>query len=252
MKLDQRVLAHCNLFAVLGSIPALLELDPKARALVEKKHISLGFDVKGGPCGTLFFENGRARMLPTLKGCSIRLYFSSPEKFNAMIDGRAMPLPLSGFFRLGFLLKEFISLTDLLSSYLRPAPEALEEKTFFERSTCLMLSVIANAIATLGNEDPVARFSASNIVDGVIRLSIGEDISMAIEARDHCLTVLEQTPSQVMSEMSFADLRVARDLFDGRINSVAAVGEGKVRIRGMISQIDNVNRILDRVSLYLA
>ena len=42
------------------------------------------------------------------------------------------------------------------------------------------------------------------------------------------------------------------ELFDGKINAVAAVGEGKVRVGGMISQVDNVNRILDRVSLYLA
>ena len=43
----------------------------------------------------------------------------------------------------------------------------------------------------------------------------------------------------------------ARDLFDGRINAIAAVGMGQVRVCGMISQVDNVNRILDRVAIYL-
>jgi len=33
---------------------------------------------------------------------------------------------------------------------------------------------------------------------------------------------------------------------------VACVGTGQVRLEGMISQLDNVNRILDRVALYLA
>ena len=47
-----------------------------------------------------------------------------------------------------------------------------------------------------------------------------------------------------------ADVAVV-GIFDGD-DAVAAVGEGKVRIGGMISQIDNVNRILDRVSIYLA
>ena len=51
--------------------------------------------------------------------------------------------------------------------------------------------------------------------------------------------------------MEFKDIRVARDLFDGNINAVASIGQGDVRIRGMISQVDNVNRILDRVALYL-
>ena len=52
--------------------------------------------------------------------------------------------------------------------------------------------------------------------------------------------------------MSFADINVARDLFDGKINAVAAIGTGDVRVGGMVSQMDNVNRILDRVALYLA
>ena len=55
-----------------------------------------------------------------------------------------------------------------------------------------------------------------------------------------------------MSYMSFSDVRTARELFDGKINAVSAVGEGAVRMGGMISQIDNVNRILSRVELYLA
>ena len=62
------------------------------------------------------------------------------------------------------------------------------------------------------------------------------------------------TPNEVgvTSQMVFRDLQTARDLFDGRINAIAAVGMGQVRVCGMISQVDNVNRILDRVAVYLA
>ena len=45
---------------------------------------------------------------------------------------------------------------------------------------------------------------------------------------------------------------VARDLFDGKINAIASIGEGLVEMHGLINMIDNVNRILDRVALYLA
>ena len=55
-----------------------------------------------------------------------------------------------------------------------------------------------------------------------------------------------------MSCMEFCDLALAHDLFDGKVNAVVCVGQGKVRISGMISQVDNVNRILDRVSVYLS
>lgn len=249
---DERVLAYCNLFAVLGAIPTLLELDGDARKLVENKKISIGFDVKDGPKGTLSFADGKADMKEGTKGCGIKLYFSSCSKFNGMIDGTAMPLPVSGFHHLGFLLGPFMKLTDILSAYLRPEEEKLKDRNFFEKSTVLMLHVICGAIAQIGNTDKVGMFSASNIVDGNILLGIGDDIAVGINAKDHVLTALRGAPEESFSEMRFANINVARDLFDGNINAVAAVGEGKVRICGMISQIDNVNRILDRVSLYLA
>lgn len=249
---DERVLAQCNLFGVLGAIPTLLELDPAAKELVQEKTISLGFAVKNGPRATLRFANGKAEMIEGIEKCSIKLYFSSCKKFNGMIDGTAMPLPVSGFWHLGFLLGAFTKLTDILSSYLRPDPKDLEDPVFFERSTTLMLHVIAGAVAEVGNWDQVGKFSASNIVDGNVKLSIGTELSVGICAKDHHLTALHTPPAESLSEMRFEDLKTARDLFDGNINAIAAVGMGKVRIGGMISQVDNVNRILDRVALYLA
>ncbi len=249
---DEKVLAYCNLFAVLGSIPTLIELDENAKKLIENKKISIGFSVKEGPCGTLAFDHGKAEIKEGTKGCSIKLYFSSCARFNGMIDGTATPLPVSGFHHLGFLLGDFQKLTDILSEYLRPTEEKLQNEDFFNKSTELMLHVIAGAVAQIGNTDKVGSFSASNIVDGDIKLGIGDSIAVGIRSKGSHLTVLHSAPENSFSEMCFESIRVARDLFDGRINSVAAVGEGKVRICGMISQIDNINRILDRVSLYLA
>lgn len=249
---DERVLAHCNLFGVFGAIPTLLTLDPAAVETVKDKRISIGFAIKGGPRATLIFADGKAEMREGIDKCSIKLYFPSCKKFNDMIDGKGNPLPVSGFWHLGFLLGGFIKLTDILSSYLRPEPEKLKDKVFFERSTILMLHVIAGAVAEVGNHDKVGRFSASNIVDGVIRLSIGDQLSVGVRAEGHRLTAIHEDPGEGFSEMRFDNLETARDLFDGKINAVAAVGMGKVRIGGMISQVDNINRILDRVSLYLA
>lgn len=249
---DEKVLARCNLFGVFGAIPTLLSLDTAAAELVRNKKISLGFLIKDGPSATLSFEDGRAEMREGVEHCSIKLYFSSCKKFNDMIDGKGSPLPISGFWHIGFLLDRFVKLTDILSAYLRPAPEKLEDAEFFRRSTVLMLHVIAGAVAEVGNYDKVGSFSASNMVDGTVRVAIGEELGVGVDVKDHHLTALHDDPHIGFSEMRFADLRVARDLFDGRINAVAAVGEGKVRIGGMISQVDNLNRILDRVSIYLA
>ena len=250
---DTSVLARCNLFAVLGAIPQLIELDPEAAALVAGKRIKIGFSVKNCAEATLVIRDGKAEMVKGTKGCSIKLYFASPEKFNALIDGTGTPLPVSGFHHIGFLLKEFTKLTDILSAYLRPTPERLSDPVFFERSTTLMLYVIGRAIVQIGNHDKVGMFSASNITDGKILLGIGDDLTVAIHAKNSHL-MFNPTPNResVTSQMVFDSLQTARDLFDGRINAIAAVGMGQVRINGMISQVDNVNRILDRVAIYLA
>lgn len=250
---DTNILARCNLFAVLGAIPQLLKLDSEAAALVAGKQIKIGFAVKGGPHATLVFKDGEAEMVKGTEGCSIKLWFPSAEKFNALIDGTAKPVPLSGFHHIGFLLGPFTQLTDLLASYLRPTPEKLEDPLFFERSTTLMLYVIGRAIVQVGNHDKVGMFSASHITDGKIKLGVGEALSVAIHCKDHHL-MFNHTPNEVgvTSQMVFRDLQTARDLFDGRINAIAAVGMGQVRICGMISQVDNINRILDRVAIYLA
>ena len=249
---DAKTLAYINLHAILGSIPYLCELDERARELIKNEKISLGFRVKGGPSGALCFADGKAWFADDCDSCNIILPFGGPEKFNGMIDGTVTPIPSKGFTKIGFLLKKFMPLTDILTSYLRADEKALADPVFFEKSTLLMFRLIANAIAQIGNCDPIGRASASYIVDGTIKLAIGDEHIIGIEAKDHVLRVLQGAPESISSFMRFENINLARDLFDGKVNAVAAVGEGKVRIGGMISQVDNVNRILDRVALYLA
>ncbi len=248
---DERTMAYINLFAVLGTLPRLCELDESAKALISGKNVSIGVSVKDGPEGTLRFRDGRITMEEGASDCVIKLPFSKCAKFNGMIDGTVTPIPSKGFAKIGFLLKNFVPLTDKLSAYLRPEDGALSDEKFFETSTKLMLELIARAVVQIGNEDKVGRASASYIDDGVIKIAIGDELAVAIEAKNSKLRVMESVPEKCTSYMRFADLRLARQLFDGEVNSVACVGEGKIRIGGIISQVDNINRILDRVALYL-
>ena len=251
---DALTLSYINLFAILGALKPLCEMDPQASVLIANKNISVGIAVKGGPCATLHFEKGTVRVSEGISKCHIKLPFSSPEKFNGMIDGTVTPIPSKGFTKIGFLTGPFIKLTDLLTKYLRPTADDLKNEAFFRISTKLMLHVITAAVAQIGNRDKIGQASASYMTDGVVRLSIKGEVATAIQVHNHRLTVLPDVPelSQAMSYMEFADLHVARELFDGQRNAVASVGEGLICIGGMISQVDNVNRILDRVALYLA
>ena len=250
--MDERTLSFINLHAVLGCLTELCRLDKEARQLIAGKNVSVGFAVKNGPAATLQFRDGACTFREGCGDCDVKLPFSSPRKFNGLIDGSTTPIPSKGFTKIGFLLKTFTKLTDRLSMYLQPEPEQLEDEEFFTVSTTMMFYVILEAIAQIGNYDQVGRHSASYIVDGDAKLEICGGPAGCIEARDHRLTARHEAPERCMSYMQFSDMATARQLFDGKINAVAAVGLGRVKVGGMISQVDNINRILDRVALYLA
>lgn len=250
---DSKTLAYINMYAILGTLENLCELDPAASALLtNKKPISIGFEVKGGPSATITFKNGRCRMEQGVDDCTIKIPFSSCEKFNGMVEGTVTPIPTKGLTHINFLLKDFTALTDLLTKYLRAAPEDLEDREFFVRSTTLMLYTISVAIAQIGNNDEIGKFSTSHIIDGEIKFSIKDGPSTTIRCKDHRLLTVKRPPENPRAIMEFESIDLARDLFDGKVNAVACIGEGRIAMRGMINMIDNVNRILDRVSLYLA
>ena len=169
-----------------------------------------------------------------------------------MVDGTGSALPVKGFTKVLFLLKQFMPLTDILSKYLRATEEDLKDDKFFEISTKLMFNVIAVALAQIGNNDEIGKFSASLIPDGIIEMAIKDCIYAQIIVKDHHLITIKERADSFRSQMQFCDIRTARALFDGKINAIAAIGEGKVEMHGLINMIDNLNRILDRVALYLA
>jgi hypothetical protein len=169
-----------------------------------------------------------------------------------MIDGTVTPIPNKGFTKIGFLLKKFIPLTDILTKYLRPNDDDMKDPDFFRISTYLTFYVVTEALSQIANHDKIGMSSASYIVDGTVKISISDEIGAAIISKDHILKTEHVMPDTFLSYMIFSDTVLASDLFSGKVNSVACVGHGRIKIGGMISQVDNINRILDRVSLYLA
>lgn len=250
---EQRTLAYINLYAVLGTLENLCELVPEARALVQtKKPISIAFEVKGGPRATITFKNGRCRMEQGVGECDVKLPFSSCEKFNGLIDGTVTPIPSKGFQHIGFLLKKFTPLTDLLSKYMQAEPADLEDPVFREISTKLMFYTISVALAQIANNDHVGKFSAHHMVDGEIRFAIKGGPEATLRVKDHRLLAMKCPCEKPRASMEFGSLELARDLFEGNVNALYCIGVGAIEMKGMISMLDNLNRLLDRVALYLA
>ena len=250
---DAKTLAYINMYAVLGTLENLCELDPKASALVaDRKPISIGFEVKDGPSATITFKNGKCRMEQGIGDCDIKLPFSSCEKFNGLIDGTVTPIPSKGFIHIKFLLNEFTKLTDMLSNYMRPSDEEMQDEEFFNLSTTLMFNTIMVAISQIGNHDDIGKFSASHIFDGDIKMSIKGGPSATIRAKNGHLVTIKKCPEAPRAVMEFGSMKLANDLFNGKVSAMAQIGEGNITMLGMINMLDNINRILDRVGLYLA
>ena len=252
---DARTLAYINMYAVLGTLENLCELDDKAKEIISKLEnpVSLAFDVKDGPSATLTFSKKGCRMEDGVNSkCDIKIPVSSCDKFNKIIDGVVTPIPTKGLTKINFLLKTFTALTDRLTEVMRPSAEALKDPDFFRLNTLCTFYTVSVAISQIANQDAIGKFSASNIVDGDVQISIKDTVYATLRVKDHHLITIKQASDKPRAIMEFCDLELANALFAGTVNSIDHVGNGNITIRGLISMVDNVNRILDRVGLYLA
>ncbi len=252
---DARTMAYINMYAVLGTLENLCELDNKAKEILStlEKPVSLAFDVKDGPSATLTFSSKGCRMEDGVDSkCDIKIPVSSCEKFNGIIDGKVTPIPTKGLTKISFLLKTFTALTDRLTEVMRPSAEALKDPDFFRLNTICTFYTVSVAISQIGNQDAIGKFSASNMADGDIQIGIKDVVYSTIRVKNNRLITIKQTPEKPRAIMEFCDLQLANALFAGTVNSIDHVGNGNIVIRGLISMVDNANRILDRVALYLA
>ena len=187
------------------------------------------------------------------EGAACRMNFAVPEKFNAFIDESKPGIPVKRPIRLlSFLLGTFTKLTDRLTEILRPSDEALKDPAFFALSTRLTMYTIAGAISALANHDPISRISAGNTVDGEISLGIKDDVHVTVFVKDGKFKTLKEQSKHPRAIMEFATVELANRLFNGTASSINELCSGNIHLSGMISMVDNVNRILDRVSVYLS
>lgn len=251
---DAKAMAFVNAYGVLCTLENLCAIDDEAKAICKglKKPVSLCFDVTDGPCVTYHFSADGCKMTEGDLGCTCKMKFASPEKFNALIDDSKPGIPTKNIAQvLSFLLGPFTKLTDLLTKYLMPSEEDLKDRDFFEKSTILTMYTIGGAICALGNNDPISKLSASYIVDGDIQMGITDAVYVTVRVRDNKLELIKEKPDTPRAVMEFKTIDLANALFNGTASTMAELCAGNIYMCGMINMIDNINRILDRVAVYL-
>ena len=253
--IEQKALAFANMYGVLGTLQKLCELDGKAKEILQKlkKPISVCFQVKDGPCRTFHFDKNGCKITDGADSPDCKMIFSSPERFNLMINEGKPGIPVKGTVKLlMFLTGTFTELTNRLTELLRPSDDALKDRAFFEESTLLTMYTVAGAISGLANSDSIAMISAGNTVDGDVRLGIKDRAQVTIRIKNHRFETIYTEAQNPRAIMEFADIDLAYGLFGGTVSTINEMCKGNIRLAGVLSMVDNINRILDRVSLYLA
>ncbi len=251
--LDERVLASVNLHAVLGALPRLAEVSPDARALLGTldRPVTLTLRIVGGDSARYVFRPDGISAQPTAEGVRATLVLRSADHLNAVIAGTAQPIPLAGPAGIRFLTRVFTPLSDLLGRYLRPSDADLDDADFADASRLLLLDVAVSAITVVANDDRSGRYSAAQMADGDVEISVGDDLRYTVRVHDHRLARIADSDRPARAVFGFADLRTAGDVLAGRESALTCVGDGRIAIRGYIPLVDNTSRILDRVGHYL-
>ena len=253
--IEQKALSYVNMYGVLGSLENLCSIDENAKKILQQldKPTSLCFDVVGGPCCTFKFTRERCVMTEGKAGADMMMTFATPSHFNALIEKSIPGVPVKSPVKtLKFLTGPFTKLTDILNDVLRAPEETLAaNRALFEENTLMTLYVIGGAISALANYDSISKISASNTVDGEVQMSIPNTASITIKVKNHKFQTVKSESSNPRATMEFADIDLAHGLFAGTVSTINEMCRGRIKLAGMISMIDNVNRILDRVSVYL-
>ena len=249
---DSTVKARCNLFAVLRGIEYLVEHDAECRELVNGVSLAIQFNVAGGPKGNLAFSGGRAVMKSGKHPSNIVLYFTSPDHFNRMIDGKANPIPLKGLHRLGFMTGPFMKLADKLNYYLRPEEELLSDPEYFRMNTELTAYTAFFALAEIGNHDRMGRMSSAHIPDGILQVMVEDGIGVFLEIESGRLTCRKGHHEEPRAVLAFSSLESAHRVLNGKLDTFTGLGNGEMSMRGFIPMLDNMNPLLDLVPVYLS
>ena len=82
-------------------------------------------------------------------------------------------------------------------------------------------------------------------------MGIKDTCYATITVRNHEFKTIKEKTAAPRAIMEFADIDLAYGLFTGTVSTIAELCKGNIHMAGMISMVDNLNRILDRVAAYL-
>ncbi len=250
---SQLTKAYINLHSILRCLTQLCILDKMASDLIRERNLVIQFAVKNGPSARLIFHDGVCSFEQGTGACDIKLYFSSPEHLNNMMDSKANPIILKGFTKLGFLKDDFVRLLKRVEYYLKPTEELLQSSEYHLINTILTFYVAFHSLAEVGMHDPIGKEVMQKARTGVFFASIANtDVGTRLRLSKGRIESVLETGSLPEFEFRFSSVEKANDLLRGKADFLTAIGMGDVHMEGFIPMMQTVEHLLPLVSSYLS
>jgi hypothetical protein len=252
---DPKVLSCIYLHGVLPLLEEVVQHDKQAQELVKGWRCSVMLHVSGGPATTLKFRDGKCEAIPrTVALPTIALWFSSPEKLNRMFGGdNVIPVIWKGIWH-PVVLKKFIALTKRLDYYMKPTDELAKDPREFPFVAKLMeYAAVYGAKAVADNDAKMKRDIVPFMPNGTIQLVVlgGGPKAYMIKNGNEFVVGKGDAPQAPDVFMEVRNAQIAFEMFTGKMDAMAGIGKCDIKIRGHIPLVDNLNALLDRLSLYI-
>jgi hypothetical protein len=251
---DPKVLSCIYLHGVLPLLEEVVQHDKQAQELVKGWRCSVMLHVSDGPATTLKFRDGKCEAIPkTVALPTIAMWFSSPEKLNRMFEGgNVLPTIWKGIWH-PVVLKKFAELTKRLDYYMKPTEEmARDPQTFPFVAKLMEYAAVYGAKAVADNDEKLKRDVVPFMPDGTIQLAVlgGGPKAYLIKNGMDIKVGKGDAPQSPDVFMEVRDSKMAFEMFTGKMDAMAGIGKGDIKIRGHIPLVDNMNLLLDRLTVY--
>jgi hypothetical protein len=248
------ILANLHLHAVLPRLQDLVRLDEEARSIATKMNLGIRFRVLRGPSRVVEIRSGRVEASgdPAARA-ELGLLFTSCDQLNNMFAQKsAVPVPYKRLDKL-IQLKRFTRLTEIMTGYLRPSDQDLEDPAFKKKFVEMTLLAGLAGAAQIAKYDSKVEHVVELLPHGSIQFSVLPDGPFAFVEVDTEKNI-KSGPGKIDNPSANLDINgvdVAADLLADRLDQFAALGGGDLKASGLLPLIDEFNALLDRVGKFL-
>lgn len=250
------VMARLHLGAILPLLEDVAAYDSTVPKSIDGWDFSLQFLLKGSDAATtLIFKDGRiTARRGRIQGFHPALTFKDASFLNDVFQGRTQKSPgpnLAGILKAKKLM-QIDKVLSRLEYYLKPQPETLADPEAFAFCVRITLYAMAFGIKEVGEHDPVAQVISRDIPEGTVEMRVAGGPAAHLTLKGGIFEPRRGPAEKPNAILEFADLQVAWNTFQGNLDTFAAVGSGKVKLRGFIPILEGINPLMDKLAHYLS